>query len=104
MDNNILLAILTSFAALLVALISGLFAYYANLNTTKVEKLKGYLQFLQHKMDKLEELQRHLKDLDNAKKGVSGVLMYSISIAGDKLRRVSDSLSTYSYLFTHTNA
>lgn len=56
METSTVLTIVTSSIALVVAIISGLFSYFSSKRAAKVEAMQYYLQFLQHKMNKLEEI------------------------------------------------
>lgn len=102
MDNNVLIALVTSAVAMLVACISGLFSYFSTRRTTKVEKLKAYLQFLEHKMSKLEEALVQFKNIKETDSDSDDRIEALALLIRDSYRKTSDYLSTYSYLFSYS--
>ena len=60
-ETEILVALITSIVAFIAAIISSLFSYFSNKRSAKVDAMQAYIQFLQHKMNRLEEL---LKSVD----------------------------------------
>ena len=96
-DKDYSVSIITSIVALLVATLSGVFSYISTRQTTKVERQKAYFEFLQHKMNKLEDVQNS----------------FNISFSGDDVldsfaeharvinNKTNFTLIAYSYLFTH---
>ena len=104
MDNNVLIALVTSVVALLVACISGLFSYFSTKRTTKVEKLKAYLQFLEHKMNKLEEAQIQFHNITDTYSDSEDKITSLALYLRDRYKKTSDYLETYSYLFTNSES
>lgn len=98
MDNSILVAIVTSAVALIVALISGVFSYLSTMRTTKVEKLKAYVDFMRHKMDKLENLQTLYQNANGKKEESLTGSMTNILV--ERFPVASKYLTTYKYLIT----
>ena len=104
MDNNMLIAFVTSVVALLVACISGLFSFFSTKRTTKVEKLKAYLQFLEHKMSKLEEAQLQFHTIRDTPSDSEDKVAKLALLLNDRYKKTSDYLETYSYLFTNSES
>lgn len=97
MDKNVSIAIITSIVALLVSLISGVFSSVSTKRTTTVERQKAYLEFLQHKMNKLEEVQQNFMEPVSE----DDPLSFLSEIAREKNNKTDLFLTSYAYLFTH---
>lgn len=95
------IAIITSSIAIVVAIISGVFSYLSTKRSSKVEAMKGYLSFLEHKMIKLEE---SLDEYDKLTKGEddedSDIPSHMASLLKKTFKHNGSLLVTYSYLFT----
>lgn len=98
MNTSIVVALVTSIFALVAAIVSGLISYFSTKQTTKVAKQKHYFDFLQLKMNKLEEVQNLFESGISADDPTSGLA----KIASDRNAKTSRFLTVYEYLFTHT--
>ena len=98
MDTSIVVALVTSIFALVAAIVSGLISYFSTKQTTKVAKQKHYFDFLQLKMNKLEEVQNLFDSEISADDPTTGL----VKIASDRNEKTSRFLTVYEYLFTHT--
>lgn len=99
---EVTIAIITSSIAIVVAIISGIFSYLSTKRSSKVEAMKGYLSFLEHKMNKLEE---SLDEYDKLTKGEdededSDIPSHTASLLRKAFKHNGSLLVTYSYLFT----
>lgn len=97
MDTSIVVALVTSFLALVGAIVAGLFSYFSTKQTTKVAKQKHYFDFLQLKMNKLEEVQNLFDStvvVDDYKTGLQ-------KLAADRNEKMNRFLTVYEYFFTH---
>lgn len=91
--------ITSAITSILVSIIAGLFAYSSTALSTKTDKQKAYIEFLQHKMNKLEEVQK----------------LFDVYLTGDDLeesikqqvriidQRIEFLFTTYPYLFVHNS-
>ena len=100
MNTSIVVALVTSIFALVAAIVSGLISYFSTKQTTKVAKQKHYFDFLQLKMNKLEEVQNLFDSGISADDPTTGLA----KIASDRNGKTSRFLTVYEYLFTHTRA
>lgn len=98
MNTSIVVALVTSIFALVAAIVSGLISYFSTKQTTKVAKQKHYFDFLQLKMNKLEEVQ----NLFDSKISADDPATALVKIAHDKNEKMGRFLTVYKYLFTHT--
>lgn len=93
-------SIITSFIAIIVALISGLFSYFSSKRSAKVTAMQAYLGFLQQKLSKLEEA---LNFFSNPKIISSDNKSKQYSSIADTLEsnqeRCSHIITNYGYLF-----
>ena len=102
MDSNIIVALGTSSVALLVACVSGLFSYYSTKRTTKVEKMKAYLQYLENKMSKLEEAQVEILTIGDIMPKSKNDAATIAAYLQESFTKSSTYLASYSYLFGNT--
>jgi hypothetical protein len=93
------ISIITSTIAIIVALISGLFSYFSTKRSAKVEAMKTYLTFLEHKMSKLEEALSfyNSEQVSDDNKDLSESIASHMNLVFKHNCKV---LSNYSYLFT----
>ena len=96
-DKNYVISIITSTVALLVAVLSGVFTFLSTRQTTKVERQKAYYEFLQHKMNKLEDAQNSF-NISFSGVDVLDSFPQHARVINNKTNFV---LIAYSYLFTH---
>ena len=96
-NNSAKQANITSFIALAVALLTGFFSIISTCQTTKVEKQKAYAEYLQHKMNKLEDVQK-LFELPVEDDDIYAALDKYTRYISNKTEFV---LTTYSCLFSH---
>ena len=90
--------VIAAFITAIVALVVGVISFLANMQSTKVQRQKAYLDFLRHKMDQLEEVMKLFQEPVSADN--LGDAYYQIASA--KLRKMRVYLSAYSHLFTNT--
>lgn len=88
---------ITSYIALVVALLSGFFSIISTRQTTRVEKQKAYIEYLQHKMNKLEDVQKLFEVPIEDDDMYAALNKYARYISN----KTDFILTTYSYLFTH---
>ena len=94
MENQVLAALITATVALVVGIIS----FISSWRSTKVQRQHTYLDFLRHKMDKLEEVQK----LFNSSVSGTDPGRVLLEVADEKIQKMDLYLTTYSHLFTNT--
>lgn len=101
METSTILTIVTSSIALVVAIISGLFSYFSSKRAAKVEAMKGYVNFLDKKMQKLEKAldETVVMKLDMQSQDYTSALVNSYI---DTFYKNYNILFKYVYLFNQT--